>query len=173
MIVSVLIISAALVSILHNDSNNNARIETGNSSLQAYFTAFIDKKTVVFSDQSRGVNVISWAWEFGDGAFSEDQFPTHTYSYTGNYSVILTVTDSNGQSSQWVKIVDIEILRNDTVPLTLVLPIAIMAIGGMGIVFSREPAGRIVMAFVFLGGLGWLMAGGAIGTMSLVLAVLL
>jgi len=173
LIVSVLVISASIISILHKESNNNARIETGNSSLQAYFTASIDKNTVAFSDQSRGVNVISWEWEFGDGTFSEDQSPAHTYSYTGNYSVILTITDSNGQSSQWVKVVEIEILRNDTVPLALVLPVAVMVIGGMGIVFSREPVGRIIMAFVFLGGLVWLMFGGAVGTLSLILAVIL
>jgi len=173
LIVSVLIISASLISILHSDVNNNARIEIAGSSLQAYFTASIDKNTVQFTDASRGLNILSWSWEFGDGAFSEEQSPEHIYGYTGNYSVILTITDSNGQSSQWVRTVEIDELRNDTVPLVFVLPMAVMIIGGLGIIFSREPVGRMVMAFVFLGGLVWLMFGGAIGTLSLIMAVLL
>ncbi|MCF8277595.1 MAG: PKD domain-containing protein [Flavobacteriales bacterium] len=37
---------------------------------------------------------ISWAWDFGDGATSTDQFPTHLYTTPGNYEVSLTATYS-------------------------------------------------------------------------------
>jgi hypothetical protein len=35
----------------------------------------------------------SWFWDFGDGYFSSEQNPTHTYSTKGDYIVTLTVTD--------------------------------------------------------------------------------
>lgn len=49
-------------------------------------------QTVAFSDISFG-SPISWHWDFGDGATSEQQNPTHVYGQTGTYPVSLTVSD--------------------------------------------------------------------------------
>ncbi|MCM5529043.1 PKD domain-containing protein [Parasegetibacter sp. NRK P23] len=38
------------------------------------------------------VPVTSWLWDFGDGTTSNVQNPTHVYTNTGNYTVILTVS---------------------------------------------------------------------------------
>lgn len=46
--------------------------------------------TVQFTDQSAG-NVSDWLWDFGDGATSTEQNPTHTYTTAGIYTVSLTV----------------------------------------------------------------------------------
>src|SRR2546427_720107 len=54
--------------------------------------------TVQFSDQSSG-SVASWSWNFGDGATSTAQNPSHTYNSSGNFTAVLTVTGSNGQTS--------------------------------------------------------------------------
>jgi PKD repeat protein len=45
--------------------------------------------------------VVSWAWEFGDGATSTDQSPSHSYSTAERkvYPVKLTVTDDGGNTS--------------------------------------------------------------------------
>ena len=43
-----------------------------------------------------GGSPVQWSWDFGDGNFSAQQYPSHTYSVTGNYIVCLTVTDANG-----------------------------------------------------------------------------
>lgn len=43
----------------------------------------------------RSVGATSWQWNFGDGATSSAQHPSHTYSASGTYPVVLTVT--NGQ----------------------------------------------------------------------------
>jgi PKD repeat protein len=52
---------------------------------------FTDESTV-----SSG-NIIGWFWNFGDGTTITDvQNPQHTYSSTGNYNVILTVTHESG-----------------------------------------------------------------------------
>ena len=39
-------------------------------------------------------NPVSWLWDFGDGATSTSQNPSHTYSTSGTYTVSLTVTNS-------------------------------------------------------------------------------
>ena len=41
----------------------------------------------------------SWQWEFGDGAVSNIQNPTHVYSSGGLYTVTLTVLDENDLST--------------------------------------------------------------------------
>lgn len=51
--------------------------------------------TIKFTDQSIGA--INWNWDFGDPTDitnSTEQSPTHTYADTGNYCVLLTVTNS-------------------------------------------------------------------------------
>jgi outer membrane protein OmpA-like peptidoglycan-associated protein/opacity protein-like surface antigen len=42
----------------------------------------------------------TYAWNFGDGASSTDQNPSHTYETVGDYLASLTVTDSKGNISQ-------------------------------------------------------------------------
>ncbi|PNX48722.1 MAG: hypothetical protein BV457_03145 [Thermoplasmata archaeon M9B1D] len=44
-------------------------------------------------------SIESWFWTFGDGARSELQTPTHTYSKEGNYTVTLKVTDNLGATN--------------------------------------------------------------------------
>ncbi len=55
--------------------------------------------TVDFYDESLD-NPSSWLWTFGDGNFSTDQFPTHTYSNAGSYTVSLEATNSHGSSTE-------------------------------------------------------------------------
>ena len=54
--------------------------------------------TCTFADESddEDGSVASWQWDFGDGATSTEQNPTHTYGSPGRYDVILTVTDDDG-----------------------------------------------------------------------------
>ncbi|HKR05296.1 MAG TPA: PKD domain-containing protein [Bacteroidia bacterium] len=53
--------------------------------------------TVHFSDSSTSsYNIVSWAWNFGDGSTSTAQNPIHTYAQGGTYNVCLTITDSHG-----------------------------------------------------------------------------
>jgi len=40
--------------------------------------------------------IVSYAWDFGDGATATGQRATHTYTHQGNYQVRLTVVDSGG-----------------------------------------------------------------------------
>jgi len=63
------------------------------------FVAFTDT-----SDQGwwngTPTTIVTWHWDFGDGSESSDEpDPTHTYTESGDYNVILTVTDDHGQVS--------------------------------------------------------------------------
>lgn len=37
-----------------------------------------------------------WEWNFGDGATSTQQYPTHSYTTAGTYGIVLKVTNSHG-----------------------------------------------------------------------------
>jgi PKD repeat protein len=52
--------------------------------------------TVKFTDTSTGAT--SWSWEFGDGATSTDQNPSHTYTVAKIYTAKLTVTNPGGSA---------------------------------------------------------------------------
>ena len=57
--------------------------------------------TVNFTNQSTGS--ASYSWNFGDGATSTLQNPSHTYTSTGNFTVTLVTTNANGCSDSLVK----------------------------------------------------------------------
>ena len=52
--------------------------------------------TTRFIDRSADADgqLVSWAWNFGDGGTSTEQHPTHTFPAPGDYTVSLTVTDN-------------------------------------------------------------------------------
>ncbi len=56
--------------------------------------------TASFTDRSSG-EIVAWSWDFdNDGVEdSNERYPRHTYSEPGNYTVRLTVTDGNGNTS--------------------------------------------------------------------------
>lgn len=51
------------------------------------------------STTTDGATLASYAWTFGDGATSTEAAPTHTFPAAGEYTVSLTVTDSEGAVS--------------------------------------------------------------------------
>jgi PKD repeat protein len=52
-------------------------------------------------------NIVSHSWDFGDGATSTEQSPTHTYDEQGIYIVSLTVTDDGGASNMTLQDVEV------------------------------------------------------------------
>jgi len=54
--------------------------------------------TVDFTSTTTG-DPITWTWDFGDGGTSNDQNPSHYYTDFGTYTVSLTVTSVDGQTS--------------------------------------------------------------------------
>ncbi|MEO8413668.1 MAG: PKD domain-containing protein [Ginsengibacter sp.] len=58
--------------------------------------------TIQFTDTSSGVGVLSYQWQFGDGATSVLKDPSHAYN-VGSYTVSLIVFNSNGCSDTITK----------------------------------------------------------------------
>jgi PKD repeat protein len=56
--------------------------------------------TVEFQDHSSGTTPLTYLWQFGDGATSTEQNPSHVYIRKGLYTVRLTVTNAYGSSSE-------------------------------------------------------------------------
>lgn len=48
----------------------------------------------------RDGEIVSYAWDFGDGSASTEASPRHTYTSPGQYEATLTVTDSQGAISR-------------------------------------------------------------------------
>lgn len=66
----------------------------GCSSLQVDFSSTSNDLLVDFTDISTATSPIaSWSWDFGDGATSTQQNPSHTYAASGSYEVCLEVND--------------------------------------------------------------------------------
>ncbi|KKH92052.1 hypothetical protein EO95_13230, partial [Methanosarcina sp. 1.H.T.1A.1] len=67
------------------------------ASFTSDYTTGVSPLNIAFTDTSTGLPT-SWSWNFGDGATSTEQNPTHTYSEAGNYSVKLKVTNEIGSN---------------------------------------------------------------------------
>ncbi|MCP3979095.1 MAG: PKD domain-containing protein [bacterium] len=65
----------------------------------ASVTAGLAPLDVDFTDQSTGGVPSSWLWDFGDGATSTLQNPSHTYTASGFHAVSLTVTNPYGSDT--------------------------------------------------------------------------
>ncbi len=68
-------------------ANFDANPSSGNAPLSVQFTDNSEKAA-------------EWNWNFGDGNNSTEQNPMHTYSAAGNFTVNLTVSNSNGMASK-------------------------------------------------------------------------
>jgi PKD repeat protein len=55
------------------------------------------------SDSVASGGIASYFWEFGDGQTSSRPNPTYTYANAGVYTVSLTITDGQGQTSKVTK----------------------------------------------------------------------
>lgn len=62
-------------------------------------SVFTTNGEVSLSDKSTN-GPTEWLWEFGDGTFSTDQNPIHTYSRKGKYQVNLTASNSTGMDTK-------------------------------------------------------------------------
>jgi len=51
---------------------------------------------VIFTNGSTGTEPLSYEWDFGDGATSTEENPTHAYAAEGDYTVTLSVSSPWG-----------------------------------------------------------------------------
>jgi len=106
--------------------------------------------TITFRNETHGT-VIDWLWDFGDGTLSHEANPVHEYTQNGLYTVTLTATTCNGQSTE-IKTDLVEIVRPATPvvpPVTLCGsgPVTLNASGNGGILYWYDsPAGGAPIA---------------------------
>jgi len=64
------------------------------SACQAGFTFTINTNTVTFTNTSTGAIQPFYYWSFGDGSYSMQTNPIHTYSFNGTFIACVTLDDS-------------------------------------------------------------------------------
>ncbi|HND89345.1 MAG TPA: PKD domain-containing protein, partial [Saprospiraceae bacterium] len=69
----------------------------------ANFTASVSGLTVTFNNTSTNATV--HYWEFGDGNTSNEEDPVHTYAESGNYMVVLTVSNECGTATKTLLVI--------------------------------------------------------------------
>jgi len=80
--------------------------------------------TINFTDTSTGSGFIRH-WDFGDGATSSSQNPSHSYTDPGTYTITLTVTSTltglNTSASQGI-IINADVNPTDNLPVAVIVP---------------------------------------------------
>jgi PKD repeat protein len=85
--------------------------------LTASFTYTAEGTTITFTNTSTSGYPITYvSWDFGDGAYSEDLNPVHTYPGVGTYAVYLYVEDEM-ESAETTLIVSTDMVSFTCVPL--------------------------------------------------------
>lgn len=103
-IVIVVIVAAVGIYILSQDGG----APLGNPP-SADFTFDVSGPTVSFTSISTDADgmIVQCSWNFGDGATSSAQNPTHQYDHAGTYTATLIVTDNDGNTDSISKTVTI------------------------------------------------------------------
>ena len=75
----------------------------------ASFTVSCDGLACTFTDTSTdpGGSIVSRSWDFGDGDGGSGATVSHTYPSGGDYTVILDITDDDGESDQATRTVSV------------------------------------------------------------------
>lgn len=81
-------------------------------------------EAVNFVNTSIGSEPISYVWDFGDGATSTEENPSHTYATVGSYQVTLTATNDFGSDSDTQAVV---VYESVAAGFSLVDPTAVSA----------------------------------------------
>lgn len=92
-----------------DDQYWTGRIGTPNTAPVADFTASVRARTITVDGSTSADatgEIVSYAWEFGDGTTATGPTAEHDYAADGSYEVALTVTDSGGLSHRTVQSVD-------------------------------------------------------------------
>ncbi len=58
--------------------------------------------SVQFFSSECSMGAVKWKWDFGDGSFSQEQDPIHTFTSAGDFSITLTVEDSKKRKDTYV-----------------------------------------------------------------------
>lgn len=83
--------------------------------------------TVAFTDTTPDVGTFDYFWDFGDGSTSTEVNPTHSYTTSGSFDVMLVVTNDFGCSD--TMLIEDYIQINSTIPLDFTVSDANICVG--------------------------------------------
>ncbi|HAU35849.1 MAG TPA: collagenase, partial [Lysinibacillus sp.] len=88
--------------VFHGVSTDDGETQAPIVQVNGPYTGMINEKIQFNSDGSKDTDgeIVSYLWDFGDGATSEAANPTHVYENEGTYKVTLTVKNNKGQESK-------------------------------------------------------------------------
>ena len=86
----ILVFALLCIGAIAQAQNCNALFTFGSTGLTIHFT---DQSTHATNDP-----IVSWTWDFDDGAISHLQNPTHTFPVPDHYDVTLTIITQSGCS---------------------------------------------------------------------------
>ncbi len=89
--------STAVLTVLELKPGTNAANQPPTANFTSSCSALACSFTSTSSDPDGSIG--AYSWNFGDGATSTVQNPSHTYAAGGTYTVTLTVTDNQGAQS--------------------------------------------------------------------------
>lgn len=95
--------------------------EPVNSQPSAGFTFSTNLLDVQFTDTSTDpdASIIEWNWDFGDGTFSAEQNPFHSYGQAGTYAVQLSVSNDAGNTDSITKNITVDNEEPEPAPYQL------------------------------------------------------
>ncbi len=82
--------------------------------------------------------MVSWLWNFGDGATADGLNIPHAYANPGVYNVTLTVTDQNGQSNSANQLITIAAAPQPNTPPVPVIGAPAQAEAGQTVTFNAS-----------------------------------
>jgi len=115
------------------------------------YYGFINEKIIFNSTGSYDPDgmIINYTWDFGDGEFSYEKNPVHVYVKSGNYTVILRVTDNDNLSNLTTTKAYIDIKEAEKeLPLTFLIIFIIAMIVVILIILLFLPRGYQITVLV-------------------------
>ncbi|GAA1401106.1 collagenase [Kitasatospora putterlickiae] len=139
-----------------------ACLATGPTSL---FDTTVNGATVSMNERSVQTGtgrITGYRWDFGDGTYSDERSPTHTYGTPGAYTVALTTTDDTGRIATTQGAVTTTALglptcteqRTDAMARNCARPGRAATAGSTDYLYVYLPAGTTTLKVNTLGGTG-------------------
>jgi len=116
---------------------------TQNQAPTAHFDDSKENLKVTFQDKSNDSDgyMTDWYWDFGDSTYSDLKNPVHTYEEEGSYNATLTVTDNNGDTDTYSKIITVSVEEDDETPGFEVI-LLVIALISMSMILLKKKLNR-------------------------------
>ncbi|WP_172436002.1 PKD domain-containing protein [Sediminicola luteus] len=86
---------------------------------------------------SDNIGITTYAWDFGDGTNSSESALNKTYAQAGQYTVVLTVTDANGNTDSDQIVITVSEMEN-TAPIAMAQATPLTGLAPLNVSFSSE-----------------------------------